>query len=74
MPPHISDPRDDVMPLTTAFYSIPDEEATLLKSLTGFGSDEALKSHVLEIQDESYNVCGRFSQSILKFAIPMLAE
>jgi hypothetical protein len=60
MPPQISDPRDEILPLNIAFYTISNEEAAFFKSLTGLETDADLKSHVLEIQEESYNVRSPF--------------
>ncbi|KAF5312002.1 hypothetical protein D9619_002493 [Psilocybe cf. subviscida] len=56
MPPHVSDPPHEALPLTAAFYAVSNEEAAFFKSLTGLSRDEDLKSHVLEVQKESYNV------------------
>lgn len=60
MPPHVSDPPHEALPLTAAFYAVSNEEAAFFKFLTGLSRDEDLKSHVLEVQKESYNVCSPF--------------
>ncbi|KAJ8487389.1 hypothetical protein ONZ45_g14360 [Pleurotus djamor] len=56
VPPVFTDA--DKLPLDESFYSLDLEESTFFKSLTGIQDDSALKSHILTVQTEAYEVFG----------------
>lgn len=47
------------IPLDETLYSLKPEEAAFFKQQTGIQDDGELKRHVLEVQKEAWDVCGR---------------
>ena len=45
------------VPFDESNYSLDAEELVFLKSWTGIDNEEALKRHIISVQDEAYEVC-----------------
>ncbi|CCM06622.1 uncharacterized protein FIBRA_08902 [Fibroporia radiculosa] len=45
------------------YYALDDDEITFFKSQTGINDDAALKSHILHVQAQAYEVCTRILAS-----------
>lgn len=46
----------DTSPIDPVKYSLSPEEAEFFKATTGINDDEALKAHILSVQEKAYKV------------------
>lgn len=55
--PHPTPRVRSKLPFDESKYSLDAEELDFFKSWTGIDNDEALKRHIISVQDEAYEVC-----------------